>query len=118
MRILHVEDDTDTRALVALVLESEGWEVVSVATKTEATSAARGESFDIYLIDNWIEDDAGPDLCVALRSVDSRTPILFYSGVAYPSDIETALACGAQGYLTKPSTPEALVQAIRKITKL
>jgi DNA-binding response OmpR family regulator len=44
MRILHVEDDADTRALVALVLEAEGWQVVSVTSKAEAISAARGES--------------------------------------------------------------------------
>ena len=117
MRILHVEDDADTRVLVALILEAEGWQVVSVTSKAEAISAARGESFDLYLIDNWIEDDQGTDLCVALRAVNSLTPILFYSGVAYPLDIQTALACGAQGYLTKPSTPQALVDEIRKVTK-
>jgi len=30
MRILHVEDDEDTRTLVAFVLQAEGWHVVSV----------------------------------------------------------------------------------------
>lgn len=118
MRILHVEDDADTRTLVALVLNTEGWTLVSVANKAEAVSAARGEPFDLYLIDNWIQDDTGTDLCKSLRSINSLTPILFYSGAAYPIDIQEALACGAQGYLTKPATPEALVNEIRRITKL
>jgi hypothetical protein len=30
MRILHVEDDEDTRTLVAFILEREGWELVSL----------------------------------------------------------------------------------------
>lgn len=118
MRILHVEDDADTRTLVALVLRTEGWTLVSVANKQEAVSAARGERFDLYLIDNWIQDDTGTDLCKVLRSINSLTPILFYSGAAYPIDIQEALASGAQGYLTKPATPEALVNEIRRIMKL
>ena len=115
MRILHVEDDADTRALVALVLNTEGWAVVSVANKAEAISAVRGERFDLFLIDNWIDDDTGAGLCTALRSVNSHTPILFYSGAAYPVDIKQALESGAQGYITKPSTPEVLVKEIRRI---
>ena len=117
MRILHVEDDADTRALVALVLNTEGWTVVSVASKAEAISAVRRERFDLFLIDNWIGDDTGAGLCTALRSVSWPTPILFYSGAAYPGDIKQALESGAHGYLTKPSTPEALVREILRVTR-
>jgi len=47
-----------------------------------------------------------------MRSFDPHTPILFYSGAVFPSEIESALASGAQGYLAKPSTPEALIEEI------
>ena len=117
VRILHVEDDADTRVLVALVLQSEGWEVVSVDNASSALTLAGDSAFDLYLIDNWIEGDSGGGLCRRLRAADPHTPILFYSGAVYPADIETALSSGAQGYLEKPCSPEALIQEIVKLTR-
>lgn len=117
MRILHVEDDDDTRTLVAYVLQAEGWDVVSVDKSSTAMGLALAGGFDLYLIDNRIEGDTQNALCLGLRSLDPHTPILFYSGAVFPSDVESALASGAQGYLKKPCTPEELVQEILKLTR-
>ena len=117
MRILHVEDDEDTRKLVEFILRGKGWQVVSVENATSAFKLAAAGGFDLYLIDNWIEGDTENALCRGLRSLDPHTPILFYSGAVFPRDVETALACGAHGYLEKPCTPEALVEAILKLTR-
>jgi CheY-like chemotaxis protein len=117
MRILHVEDDQDTRTLVACILQGEGWQVVSVANATSAFKLAAAGGFDLYLIDNRIDGDTENTLCRTLRSLDPHTPILFYSGAVFPSDITSALASGAQGYLAKPCTPEALVAEILKLSR-
>ena len=117
MRILHVEDDTDTRELVAFVLESEGWEVVSVDNADSALTLIDAGGFDLYLIDNWIGGDSSGGLCRRMRAADSHTPILFYSGAVYPADIEMARSAGAQGYLQKPCSPEALIEEIVKLTR-
>jgi len=117
MRILHVEDDEDTRTLVAYILHGEGWQVVSVENATTAIRLAAAGGFDLYLIDNWIEGDTNNALCRGLRSLDPHTPILFFSGAVFPSDVTSALASGAQGYLQKPCTPEALIEEISKLTQ-
>ena len=117
MRILHVEDDDDTRTLVACILQTEGWQVVSVENAKAAIQLAAEGGFDLYLIDNWIDGDTENTLCRGLRSIDSHTPILFYSGAVFPADVTSALASGAQGYLKKPCTPEALVEAILKLSR-
>jgi len=117
MRILHVEDDEDTRKLVEFILQGKGWQVVSVENATSALKVAETGRFDLYLLDNWIEGDTENTLCRGLRSLDPHTPILFYSGAVFPSDVTSALACGAQGYLEKPCTPEALVEEILKLSR-
>ena len=76
MRILHVEDDEDTRGLVEFILHGKGWQVVSVENATAAFKLAAAGGFDLYLIDNWIEGDTENALCRGLRSLDSHTPIL------------------------------------------
>ena len=116
MRILHVEDDADTRTLVACILQGEGWQVVSVENATSAIKVAASGGFDLYLIDNWLEGDTENTLCRGLRSLDPHTPILFYSGAVFPTDVASALAAGAQGYLEKPCTPDALIDEILKLT--
>ena len=117
MRILHVEDDEDTRALVACILHDKGWQVVSVENATLAFKLAAAGGFDLYLIDNWIEGDTENALCRGLRTLDPHTPILFYSGAVFPSDVMSGLASGAQGYLEKPCTPDALVEEILKLSQ-
>ena len=117
MRILHVEDDEDTRTLVAFILHDEGWQVVSVENATSAIKLAAAGGFDLYLIDNWIEGNTENALCRDLRSLDPHTPILFYSGAVFPSDITSALASGAQGYVEKPCTPEVLIEEILKLSR-
>ena len=117
MRILHVEDDQDTRILVAFIVEGEGWEVVSVEKASAALELAAAGGFDLYLLDNWIEGDTHNVLSRSLRSIDPDTPILFYSGAVFPVDVETAIGSGAQGYLEKPCTPEALVAEVLKLTR-
>jgi DNA-binding response OmpR family regulator len=118
MQILHVEDDEDTQTLVAFVLQAQGWDVVTVHSAKAAIDLAASGGFDLYILDNWIGGDTEHALCRGLRSVDPKTPILFYSGAVFPRDVETALACGAQAYLTKPCTPEALIEAIGRLTGL
>jgi CheY-like chemotaxis protein len=118
MRILHVEDDADTRTLVTYILHGEGWQVVSVEDASSAIELAASGGFDLYLIDNWIEGDTENALCRGLRSLDPHTPILFYSGAVFPADVNSALASGAQGYLKKPCTPEALVEEILRLRRV
>jgi two-component system, OmpR family, response regulator ResD len=115
MRILHVEDNDDTRTLVAFVLQAEGWEVLSVDSAEVALRHATDGGFNLYLIDHWIDGNTGSTLCSDLRSVDQNTPILFYSGAML--DDEAVQASGAQGFVEKPCSPEKLVAEITRLTK-
>lgn len=101
-RILCTDDDPDTRELIVLVLTETGFDVKCADTAVEAIALAKSESFDLYLIDNWMPGLTGPELTRKLREFDPKTPILFYSAAAFESDKEAARLAGAQGYLVKP----------------
>jgi two-component system KDP operon response regulator KdpE len=101
-RILFIEDHEDTRELVKFVLESSDYCVTADRTVAAALQLATADKFDLYLIDNWLPDGAGVELCERIREFDSVTPVLFYSGAAFDSDKLIAIQAGAQGYLAKP----------------
>jgi DNA-binding response OmpR family regulator len=67
------------------------------------------------VLDHWLPDITGDDLCRKLREFDRLTPILFYSGAAYESDKARAMAAGAQGYVVKPADPDELVSEILRL---
>lgn len=114
-RILCTEDDADTRDLIVLLLNGHNCEVVTSASSTESLDLARTQRFDLYLLDNWLPDSSGIDLCKELRKFDSKTPILFYSGAAYDKDKKQALESGAQAYLTKPADGDELVAEVLRL---
>ena len=117
-RILCTEDDADTREVLRLLLEIDGFEVTCVEHPAHAIRVAESEKFDLYLLDNWLPGMDGDDLCKRLREMDSTIPILFYSGATAEADKERAIAAGAQGYLFKPADLDELTAEIRRLLKL
>jgi len=114
-RILCTEDDLDTRDLITFVLKSNNFQVITAETPELAIEIAKDFSFDLYLVDNWMPQMSGPDLCREFRRFDNQTPILFYSGAGYENDKTAAYASGAQGYLVKPVDNDQLVAEVRRL---
>ena len=114
-RILYVEDHEDTIEIVSLVLSEQGYAVTPARTFHTALEWARQYKFDLYLLDSWLSDGFGLELCKEIRMFDPTTPILFYSAAAYQIDRETALMCGAQGYLVKPVMYSVLCDLIARL---
>jgi DNA-binding response OmpR family regulator len=113
--VLYVEDDADTRELVALVLGFENYQVVLAEDYEEALLLARAMRFDLYLMDNWMPGGSGIELCKKLREFDATTPIIFFSGAAYDRDKHEAFASGAQAYLTKPVDNHTLIETVARV---
>lgn len=114
-RILCTEDDADTRDLITLTLERAGYEVKCTDNAAETLDLLIKEEFGLCLLDYWLPETSGVDLCRKIREFDPRTPILFYSAAAYAADKERAFSAGAQGYLVKPVLPDELLGAISRL---
>jgi DNA-binding response OmpR family regulator len=113
-RILLVEDEEDAREIAAFVLEE--YELLYARDFNEGLRAARLGYFDLYIIDNWLPDGNGAELCRVIRDFDPHTPILFYSAAAYTREIREAVRAGAQEYLVKPVSSDDLKQAVAQLT--
>ena len=112
-RILCVEDDEDSSGLMTTLFELLNYRVVIASTSAEALRLSRSEAFDLYLLDSWLPDGTGTQLCQQIRSFDWATPVLFLSADAYPQTQADAFSAGAQAYLTKPVEPDVLKEMVK-----
>ena len=113
-RILIAEDEPDIRNLIALTLEFNGFEVVSVNDGFEAIEAAKLGGFDIILLDVRMPRTTGYDACRRLRelTVTKDTPIIFLSAKGQESEVEAGMEAGADEYILKPFAPNNLIERI------
>jgi DNA-binding response OmpR family regulator len=101
-RILCVDDDEDTRDMMRMLLADYGYEAVIAASVSDALENARSGGLALCIVDHWLIESNGIELCQQIRAFDSDTPIMFYSGAGYGTDIQKGLDAGAQAYLVKP----------------
>ena len=109
-RILFVDDDDDTCEMIVVCFPQ--FEFVTADSMTAGLRLAQSRRFDLYLLDNWLPDGTGIELCRQIRQFDPCTPVVFYSAVANESDIQHALSAGAQAYVVKPESIEKLERVI------
>lgn len=114
-RVLYVDDDEDSREMLRMLLKMHSIETKAVGTAREALSTIQAEQFDLYLLDAWLPDLDGFELCRQMRSYDSQTPILFFSGAGYEADKKMGREAGASVYVIKPDVvhlPGSIAQFI------
>src|SRR6266487_1233028 len=101
-RVLCVDDDEDSREMLTALLRFSRIEAKAAATAAQALALIQAERFDLYLLDAWLPDLDGFELCRRMRVFDAHTPILFYSGAAYEDDKKRGIEAGANAYVIKP----------------
>jgi DNA-binding response OmpR family regulator len=111
--ILCVDDDTDTCELLQFLLDE--YDFVSAHSVAKARELIETRQFDLYIFDNWMPDGSGIELCRKVRELGIETPIIFVSGAAQTTDVEEALASGADRYLTKPCEPDLLKKVVKEL---
>jgi DNA-binding response OmpR family regulator len=112
-RVLCVEDDRDTCDFLKFVMTS--YEFHAVHTIGSAVDLISERPFDMYVLDNWLPDGSGIELCRYIRNGDSNVPIIFTSAIGQRQDIELAIEAGANRYLVKPYEPDALLQTVKEL---
>jgi CheY-like chemotaxis protein len=97
-RLLCVDDHEDTCALVSAILED--YEVVAEHSKAAGLRHGATEKFELILVDYYLPDGTGLELCDLLRTFDPNTPILLITSTHSISH-EQVIAVGGQGVIRK-----------------
>ena len=119
VRVLVVDDDTDSRDLFTAILTHRGAEVTAVGTVREGLAAARRARPHVVVCDIAMPDDDGFTLIREVRAWPTAqgggVPALALTAYARLEDRERALAAGFQVHLSKPVEPRDLLETVTRL---
>ncbi len=114
LRILLVEDDATTAAILAKLLRRAGHQITTAATVGEALDIGMARPFDLLLSDIGLPDGTGLDIMRQLKSRGLKGIAL--SGYGMDSDVRNSLAAGFATHLIKPIDFRTLSRVIREVS--
>src|SRR4030042_1853058 len=123
-KILVVDDDPDILDAVALILESQGYEVVTARDGIEGLATLRAEQPDLMILDLMMPKMDGFAVCKELQdprwSKYRDIPILILTSVREEAsrrryELETGLELDVGDYVEKPMSPDVLLQRGRSL---
>ena len=110
MKILIVEDDTESRETLKLLLELDGHEVTSAQNGSEGWHAFERGHFPVVISDWLMPEMDGLELCRRIRAAErpSYSYVVLVSALAGKSSYLQGMAAGADDFVSKPYDPDEL----------
>jgi signal transduction histidine kinase len=119
VHILVVEDDTDSRNVLTLLLQKLGALVEGVASAREAVDRVSMRRPDVLVSDIGMPDEDGYSLIRRVRQMPAdaakKLPAIALTAYARRQDAEAALGAGFDCHLAKPVAPAELIKAIKRV---
>jgi DNA-binding response OmpR family regulator len=116
-RILVVEDEPDIALGLQEDLHRNGYEVQTVGDGETALRRARGEAWDLILLDLMLPRIDGFEVCRQLRRARIKTPIILLTAKTQEAEKVLGLELGADDYVTKPFSPRELRARISAVLR-
>jgi CheY-like chemotaxis protein len=112
--LLLVDDDPSVRRLLSLTLPVEGYEILE-SDGPDAVELARRGRPDLVFLDWRLPEARGEDVLRQLKTEHDELPVIVLTAEQAPRERETALALGADLFLTKPFSPLELIGAVERL---
>lgn len=102
MKILVIEDDSETASFMARGLKEHGHVVDVAPDGGDGLLQASGGEYDVLIVDRMLPGIDGLGIVRTLRAAGTRTPVLFLTAMGGVSDRVDGLEAGGDDYLVKP----------------
>jgi two-component system OmpR family response regulator len=117
LKILLIEDDSETAAYVAAGLREHGHVVDLAANGRDGLFLASEASFDLLIVDRMLPGLDGLAIIKTLRAAGVQTPALFLTTLAGVDDRVEGLNAGGDDYLTKPFAFSELLARVHALAR-
>jgi two-component system, sensor histidine kinase and response regulator len=112
--VLVIDDSSEIRSIIAATLTHFGFVPVEAADGSTGIQKALAEPPDLIICDVRMPGLDGYRTLAAIRDEPSiaNIPFIFLTGAMEKTDFRRGMVLGADDYLTKPFTPEELLEAV------
>jgi PAS domain S-box-containing protein len=119
VKILHIEDNSENRALVRALLVPEGYTLVEAEDGLSGIEAALREAPQLILLDINLPGVDGYEVGVILKSFPSlsATPVIAVTAYAMEGDRQRTLVAGCDGYIQKPIDVDAFPRQVAEFLR-
>lgn len=116
IRVLVVEDEPlVAEAHRTFVDRTEGFEVVGVAgSGREALAALKAGPVDVVLLDFYLPDMTGLDICRAIRRAGAKIDVIAVTAARDLDAVRSAVSLGVVQYIVKPFTSQLLREKLER----
>ncbi|MCP4426961.1 MAG: response regulator [Chloroflexi bacterium] len=116
-RIFVIDDDEQLLRMVGLMLERGGHSITLINKPRNGFEQLEADKPDLLVLDVMMPGMSGHDLTRHIRASSQLKdlPILILTARAQDIDRDTALASGADDYLSKPVTSQELIERVDKL---
>ena len=116
LRVLVVDDHEVVQWGFRLMLSGQRWVERCLAARdgAQALELARRYKPHVALVDLFLGQESGADVCEALRNASPPTRVLLISGAGRISP-SAARAAGASGFVSKDWSTDDVVRAVRMV---
>ncbi|MEE9208524.1 MAG: sigma-54 dependent transcriptional regulator [Gemmatimonadota bacterium] len=113
MKILVIDDDSGLRRTASLILEDEGYNVMTAADGKDGLEKALKENPDLILSDVRMPGLDGMAFVHQYRSSDGDASVIMMTAYGSPELAVEAVRAGAYDYLEKPFSPDSLLLRVK-----
>ncbi|MDE2196751.1 MAG: response regulator transcription factor [Gammaproteobacteria bacterium] len=117
MRLLLIEDDTETANYLIKGLRESGHVTTHAASGPDGLRAATDSQYDALIVDRMLPGLDGLSVVRELRSAGNDTPVLFLTALSEVDDRVMGLHSGGDDYLAKPFAFAELLARVEAIVR-
>jgi PAS domain S-box-containing protein len=117
LHVLVVDDDADTRANLADILELDGYQVDQAGTAAQALTRDNWSQLSAIVLDRRLPDGNAEELLPRLRQLAPQAAVLVVTGYADVQGAVAALRLGAADYILKPIDADELRARLGRIAE-
>jgi DNA-binding response OmpR family regulator len=115
MPILVVDDESDMAKSYERILRRQGYQVVSVGSRTAGLRAMESQPFRLVIADLRLPDGDGLDLVRAARALPAPVPVIVATVLGSRESRQAAMAAGASAFIAKPFSNESFRSLVRQV---
>lgn len=101
-KILVVDDEQNIARAIQVILEKEGYSVVTANSGAEALVKVREINPALVLLDIMMPGLTGLDTLKCIKTLDSEIPVVMVTAVRDEKEAKETISAGAYDYITKP----------------